>query len=374
MEVEIKQAELVEQFVVLARSARGRAAAELITHATSHPSLFAFSELLSLPHILEDRRPQERPAFERLALSGINTLLRWSVRDREQLQGTEHAGSLELLRLFAHGTWTEYKNNIHELPPLQPQQELKLKQLTVMTLAETAKVLQYDLLMQQLDVSNVRELEDLLINDCMYAVQFAAGRDLRPGQLENMISTLATWLGNTENLLLTIQEKIKWADSMSDIDRKHKKEVEDKAEELRKSIKAEMELRGQQDVGYTESGALVMDYVEEDRSRPKRRRSLFQEKEAVLKLCLRLCVDDVCVHAEGGRETAPFENVEEEPEQDKTSLVVFEGVGGVDRSWPMDDRWSPPAFSCSEILRTTHTPGAASRLYGVFRTDVGMSG
>lgn len=53
MEVEIKQAELVEQFVVLARSARGRAAAELITHATSHPSLFAFSELLSLPHILE---------------------------------------------------------------------------------------------------------------------------------------------------------------------------------------------------------------------------------------------------------------------------------------------------------------------------------
>lgn len=36
-----------------------------------------------------------------------------------------------------------------------------------------------------------------------------------------------------------------------------------------------------------------------------RRRSLFQEKEAVLKLCLRLCVDDVCVHAEGGRETAP---------------------------------------------------------------------
>ncbi|BBN09113.1 COP9 signalosome complex subunit 7 [Marchantia polymorpha subsp. ruderalis] len=258
MEVEIKQAELVEQFVVLARSARGRAAAELITHATSHPSLFAFSELLSLPHILE-------------------------------LQGTEHAGSLELLRLFAHGTWTEYKNNIHELPPLQPQQELKLKQLTVMTLAETAKVLQYDLLMQQLDVSNVRELEDLLINDCMYAgivrgkldqrrrcfeVQFAAGRDLRPGQLENMISTLATWLGNTENLLLTIQEKIKWADSMSDIDRKHKKEVEDKAEELRKSIKAEMELRGQQDVGYTESGALVMDYVEEDRSRPKRNRGL----------------------------------------------------------------------------------------------------
>lgn len=44
-------------------------------------------------------------------------------------------------------------------------------------------------------------------------------------------------LNNTDNLLLAIQDKIKWADSMSDLDRKHKKEVEEKAEELRKSIK-----------------------------------------------------------------------------------------------------------------------------------------
>jgi COP9 signalosome complex subunit 7 len=44
-------------------------------------------------------------------------------------------------------------------------------------------------------------------------------------------------LGNSDNLLLTIQEKIKWADSMSEVDRRHKKEVEDKAEEMRKTIK-----------------------------------------------------------------------------------------------------------------------------------------
>jgi COP9 signalosome complex subunit 7 len=56
---------------------------------------------------------------------------------------------------------------------------------------------------------------------------------------------------------------------MSELDQRHKKEVEDKAEEIRKTIKAEQEIRGQQDV-YSETGALVMDYVEEDRSRPKR--------------------------------------------------------------------------------------------------------
>jgi len=53
MEVEQKQADLVHQFVLLARDARGRAAAELITHATSNPQLFAFSELLSCSHIAE---------------------------------------------------------------------------------------------------------------------------------------------------------------------------------------------------------------------------------------------------------------------------------------------------------------------------------
>jgi hypothetical protein len=72
---------------------------------------------------------------------------------------------------------------------------------------------------------------------CWKQVHFAAGRDLRPDQLDNMIQTLATWLGNSDNLLLTIQEKIKWADSMSEVDRRHKKEVEDKAEEMRKTIK-----------------------------------------------------------------------------------------------------------------------------------------
>lgn len=44
-------------------------------------------------------------------------------------------------------------------------------------------------------------------------------------------------LDNSDNLLLSIQEKIMWADSMSDQDRQHKKEVEDKVDEVRKSTK-----------------------------------------------------------------------------------------------------------------------------------------
>jgi hypothetical protein len=55
---------------------------------------------------------------------------------------------------------------------------------------------------------------------------------------------LVSRLGSSDNLLLTIQEKIKWADSMSEQDRRHKKEVEDKAEEIRKAIKVCYSIKG----------------------------------------------------------------------------------------------------------------------------------
>uniref|UniRef100_A0A7N2KXK5 PCI domain-containing protein n=1 Tax=Quercus lobata TaxID=97700 RepID=A0A7N2KXK5_QUELO len=152
-----------------------------------------------------------------------------------------------------------FVGNAGRLPQLVPEQVVKLKQLSVLTLAETNKslivvlsqVLPYDQLMQELDVMNVRELEDFLINECMYAgivrgkldqlrrcfeVQFAAGRDLRPGQLGSMIQTLSNWLATSDNLLISIQEKIKWADSMSELDKKHRKEVEDRVEDVKKSI------------------------------------------------------------------------------------------------------------------------------------------
>ncbi|KAI4354702.1 hypothetical protein L6164_003547 [Bauhinia variegata] len=254
MDIEQKQAELIDHFVKQASAAKGSALGSVVVEATSHPSLFAFSEILAVPRVIE-------------------------------LEGTENSVYLDLLRLFAHGTWSDYKCNAGRLPQLIPDQILKLKQLTVLTLAETNKVLPYDQLMQELDVTNVRELEDFLINECMYAgivrgkldqlrrcfeVQFAAGRDLRPGQLGSMIQTLSSWLTTSENLLVSIQEKIKWADTMSEMDKKHKKEVEDKVDEVKKSLfKADVDFRSHEEIS-SESGG-VMDY-EEDRSRPKRRR------------------------------------------------------------------------------------------------------
>ncbi|XP_031392430.1 COP9 signalosome complex subunit 7 isoform X3 [Punica granatum] len=267
MDIEQKQAEVIDHFVKQASVLKGPALVPLIVEATSNPSLFAFSEILSVPNVLE-------------------------------LEGTENSVYVGLLRLFAHGTWSDYKSNADRLPQLSADQVLKLKQLTVLTQAETDKVLPYSQLMQELDVTNVRELEDFLINECMYAgivrgkldqlqrcfeVQFAAGRDLRPGQLGNMIQTLSDWLSTSDNMLLSIQEKIKWADGMSESDKKHRKDVEDRIEEVKKSLSLKLtyvvaevatckqadDFRGHEEI-YSEPGG-VMDY-EEDRTRPKRRR------------------------------------------------------------------------------------------------------
>ncbi|KAE8685758.1 COP9 signalosome complex subunit 7 [Hibiscus syriacus] len=168
MDIKQKQVEFIDHFVKQVSAQKGTTLVSVIVEATSHLSLFAFSEILALPTIAE-------------------------------LVGTENSMYLEVLRLFAHGTWRDYKSNSGSLPQLVPDQVLKLKQLTVLTLAETNKVLPYDQLMLELDVTNVSELEDFLINECMYAIKFAAGRYLRPGQLGNWFSyldMLPTTFGN----------------------------------------------------------------------------------------------------------------------------------------------------------------------------------
>jgi hypothetical protein len=45
----------IEQYLLLAKGARGRATGELIAKATSEPGLFAFGELLDLPSVQEVR-------------------------------------------------------------------------------------------------------------------------------------------------------------------------------------------------------------------------------------------------------------------------------------------------------------------------------
>jgi len=106
-----------------------------------------------------------------------------------------------------------------------------------------------------LDITGLRELEDLII-DAIYQgliqgkldqrrkqfeIEFAMGRDLKPESLDDMISVLQNWSGQSENLLKTIKEKVQHGNFMSEQEKKHKEEFEKRVESVKATLKMAME-------------------------------------------------------------------------------------------------------------------------------------
>ena len=143
-----------------------------------------------------------------------------------QLPDTDQASSFRTLQLFAYGTWATYQGAVPLLPgtcqsffpyceifcigaqdrylPLSTAQQLKLRQLTLVTMAAASKVdlqlfscgsdgisligtahcqvetilpmtvllltqnITYSELIAQLGINSIRELEDLIITECFY--------------------------------------------------------------------------------------------------------------------------------------------------------------------------------------------------------------
>jgi COP9 signalosome complex subunit 7 len=90
------------------------------------------------------------------------------------------------------------------LPPLSPKMLVKLRQLSIVSLSHQSKKVPYTVLLSELSLSNVRELEDLII-DTMYAgilegkldqangflnVKQAMSRDVRVEDVREMIMKL----------------------------------------------------------------------------------------------------------------------------------------------------------------------------------------
>ena len=72
------------------------------------------------------------------------------------------------MNLFAFGTYRQFLENKEKLIPLTAIMDKKLKHLTILTLATQKKTLPYDDLMIELDIPNVRHLEDIII-EAIYA-------------------------------------------------------------------------------------------------------------------------------------------------------------------------------------------------------------
>ena len=146
--------------------------------------------------------------------------------------------SVALLDLFAFGTLQTLKGklapaikglaaerlteNVEAFPPIIPSQLQKLKHLTLVSLALQNRSLDYDRLLTSLDITSVRDLEDLII-DTIYAglltgkmhhhervlhVDWVAGRDLRPEDLQTIRQGLENWCATASTLLKALDEQI----------------------------------------------------------------------------------------------------------------------------------------------------------------------
>eukprot|EP00213_Chloropicon_mariensis_P002702 CAMPEP_0197471496 /NCGR_PEP_ID=MMETSP1309-20131121/2434_1 /TAXON_ID=464262 /ORGANISM="Genus nov. species nov., Strain RCC998" /LENGTH=244 /DNA_ID=CAMNT_0043009267 /DNA_START=105 /DNA_END=839 /DNA_ORIENTATION=- len=223
-----------EHFLAVGKSCSTSAAAmELIRTATAEPGMIAFEELSELP----------------------------AVRALQDSDSEECRKYFKLLTIFRHGTWSTYRSSQSELPELSPAQEVKLRQLSLISLAEQKKVLPYSVLQEELQLSQVRDIEDFLI-DCMVLgllngkldqkqrhleVEYSKARDVR--NIDDIITALENWRDNCDVVMGSIQTELDWAHSKAIDVRVRKEELDSKIEEVKKNIRTEAELRGgQQDM------------------------------------------------------------------------------------------------------------------------------
>ncbi|KAL4943375.1 CSN complex subunit 7 [Aspergillus oleicola] len=192
--------EALQSFIALADSSAAsspRYVANIITTATASPQTYVFAELLSCPSIQSLRSPDTSPEFQ---------------------------SHLTLLEIFAWGTWRDYQNT-PGLPPLNEQQARKLRLLTLLSLASSVKLLSYEVLMRELELSAPEDLE-ALVTAAIYASLITARlspatspptvnvtavaplRDVKPAALPNMISTLIAWEARCGSVISDIEAEI----------------------------------------------------------------------------------------------------------------------------------------------------------------------
>jgi len=211
----------LDQFVMLAKLASAAGAAEIIKQVLDAPGVYVFSELMDVPSIKE-------------------------------LSGTEFTGYFGLLNVFAYGTYKDYLNSGTGLPELTLAQKKKLQHLTIVSLSEQDKCIPYKKLLDELGISNLRELEDLII-EAIYAeiiqgkldqarslleIDTTIGRDIRKENLPTISSTLESWCDGCENVLATLQAQVDRANAEKTQKIRRKEVLEQEILNLKKNVKS----------------------------------------------------------------------------------------------------------------------------------------
>lgn len=168
----------LDQFISTAKALNDhKSAAELIEKVIDSPNVYSFSDLLEVPTIASMQAQEEFKKF------------------------------YELLKIFSYGTYLDYKSSKNKLPVLSENALMKLRHLSIITLSSKCRTIPYETLSANLEVTNTRELEDLII-EAFYAdiikgkldqekaqleIEFTIGRDVTDEQVDVILSVLSDW-------------------------------------------------------------------------------------------------------------------------------------------------------------------------------------
>lgn len=169
----------LEQYLLVARKETHtpEQAVDLIKKIIDSPSVYSFYEFFDIPV--------------------INSL---------QTSPT-HQPYYDLLRLFAFGTYLDYAAKANTLPLLSTTSLMKLRHLSIISMARKSRTISYSSLCRSLGLENIRELEDLII-EAFYAdiikgkldqmrnqleIEFTIGRDVTDEQLDDILYILEDW-------------------------------------------------------------------------------------------------------------------------------------------------------------------------------------
>lgn len=183
----------LNQFVILAKSAQGKACEALVRDALEHTGVFVFGELLNCPNV-------------------------------EALGGSPSGKQmLSLMRIFAFGVYSDYKQQKAEMPELTPNQLRKLQLLTVVSLATKEKHIKFSDLQAAVDITGSRATEDLIIEavyknlivgkmdqekQCLI-VEWCFSRDCKDEDLDYIIDTLTSWQDSAQQMMLSLDGMVK---------------------------------------------------------------------------------------------------------------------------------------------------------------------
>lgn len=141
-------AEMLAPLCIMAKSLKGKGCAGVVMQAINNPSIFVFGELIDQPNVAALATSADTEATHRLLL------------------------------LFAYGTYSDYVANAAQLPSLGEDAKRKLKQMSIVSLASSNKVIPYTTLLKPLDFDSVRDLEDAVID--------AMNKDVLRGRLDHL--------------------------------------------------------------------------------------------------------------------------------------------------------------------------------------------